>query len=492
MLLLDVPLVADQYCPGLTVLGDHRRLVEVEGCVDPSAEVSTDFSDAHGFLGHPPQSTQARGCTLVAVKADTARKYRAYPTCDQATRLTEWGHTCRAIWNIALEQREWLYDQRKITFSSFDQNVELTDLRRAEEWVADLPAQAGQQVLRHLDQAYKNFWNPCHPAGFPTRHKRSARLAISLPGQAIAVRRLNKRWGAVRVPKLGEIRFRWTRALGGLVRNVTIIRDGLGWHIAFGIAAGRQLRIGHDLPGTPVGLDRGVACAVADSDGGLHNATFLSEDERTCKVIMERRRCRQEAARKRAGARISNRAARIHSKLAKIGARTARRRADFAQQLAHRVADAHDLIAIEDLRIANMTRSAKGTIKQPGRNVAQKTGLNRAILDKGWYGFELALCNQARRTGSVVVKVSPMRTSQRCASCGHVASSNRESQAVFRCVSCGHAAHADVNAAINIRNLAVATAGRAGLGRISHPPQDAASTTKGAGMSASGDLRLEG
>lgn len=411
------------------------------------------------------------------MQANTGRRYRAYPTDRQAVGLTDWGHTCRALWNVALEQREWLYTQRHVTFNSVEQSAELTVFGAEFEWVRDLPAQAGQQVLRHLDQAYRNFWNPTHPAGHPTRHKRNARLSIPLPGQAVQVRRLNKRWGAVRLPKIGEVRFRWSRALGGIVRNATVSRDGLGWHIAFGIAFGRQTS-GHDRPGTLVGLDRGVVVAVADSDGGLHNATFLTEKERAQQRRLEQRRSRQERTRKRAGAKTSNRAKRVHVRLARITSRTARRRGEFAQQLAHRIADRYETVAVEDLRIANMTRSAKGTLAEPGRNVAQKAGLNRVILDKGWYKFDLALHNQARRTGSTVVRVPAAYTSQRCAACGHVAQENRESQAIFLCVACGHIAHADVNAATNI-----ATAGRAGLGRISasvthrvprQPPEEAA------------------
>lgn len=413
------------------------------------------------------------------MNADTARRYRLYPTREQAKRLTGWGHTCRALWNVALEQRQWLYAQRRVTMWSTTQCAELTALRAELDWVADLPAQAGQQVLRHLDQAYRNWWNPNHPASAPTRRRRSARLTVSLPGRSVSVRRLNRRWGVVRVSKLGELRFRWSRALGGVTRSATISRDGLGWHVAFGIASGRAAS-SHPHPNRAVGLDRGVAVAVADSEGGLHARTFQSDGEIIRKLSLERRASRQELRRRRASMSTSSRMRRVRVHLARIEARTAGRRGDFAHQLAHQLAGTYGLIGIEDLQIANMTRSARGTLDEPGRNVRQKAGLNRAILDKGWGGFHAALVNQARKTGTRIVAVPAAFTSQRCAACGHVAPGNRESQAVFRRVVCGHIAHADVNAAINIRDLAVVTAGRAGIGRISHPDQDAASTTRGA------------
>lgn len=424
------------------------------------------------------------------MKANTARRYRLYLTADQVERLTGWGHTCRALWNVALEQRKWLYSQRRITTWSSTQCAELTELRAELDWVADLPAQAGQQVLRHLDQAYRNWWNPNHPAQAPTHRRRGSPLTVSFPGQKVSVRRLNRRWGAVCVPKLGELQFRWSRSLSGTVRSATISRDGLGWHVAFGIASGIVTPV-HPHPERTVGLDRGVVVAVADSEGGLHTRTFRSDGESARKLALERRASRQDLRRRRTATPTSDRARQTRMSLARIETRISCRRNDFAHQLTHQIAETYGLIGIEDLRIASMTRSAHGTVENPGRNVSAKAGLNRSILDKGWGGFRTALENQARKTGSRVVAVPAAFTSQRCAACGHVASGNRESQAVFRCLTCGHIAHADVNAAINIRDLAVTTAGRAGLGRISHPNRAAASTTGRRDMNAPWNLPFE-
>ena len=107
-------------------------------------------------------------------------------------------------------------------------------------------------------------------------------------------------------------------------------------------------------------------------------------------------------------------------------------------------------MAIEDLRVTAMTRSARGSIAAPGRHVAAKSGLNRQILGRRWSLFARRLCEKATLAEVVVVKVDPVNTSRRCRACGHVAAENRKSQAVFGCVACGHVAHADVNAALNI------------------------------------------
>ena len=133
-----------------------------------------------------------------------------------------------------------------------------------------------------------------------------------------------------------------------------------------------------------------------------------------------------------------------------------RQRLGFAHKTARKLARDHDLIAHEALRIANMTRSAAGTLEAPGTNVAAKAGLNRSILDAGWGVFLNVLRAKAESAGRVIVEVDARHTSPRCAPCGHTAAENRVSQASFRCQACGHAAHADQNAAENIRRAGLA------------------------------------
>src|SRR5262249_47007185 len=156
------------------------------------------------------------------------RRYRLYPAADQAERLIGWGHTCRALWNVALEQRRFVWEQRRHAMRAAEQSAHLTQARADLDWVAELPAQCGQQILRRMDEAYDKWWNRAHPAGAPRRKKRGARLSVLFPGQAVGVMRLSHNWGAVGLPKLGWVRFRWSRALGGVLRNATVTVDGTG------------------------------------------------------------------------------------------------------------------------------------------------------------------------------------------------------------------------------------------------------------------------
>ncbi|MFI5895666.1 RNA-guided endonuclease InsQ/TnpB family protein [Actinoplanes sp. NPDC051513] len=136
------------------------------------------------------------------------------------------------------------------------------------------------------------------------------------------------------------------------------------------------------------------------------------------------------------------------------------RRKDFAAQTAHKLATKHGLVVVEDLRTKNMTRSAKGSASAPGKNVLQKAGLNRAILDKGWGRLLLALEQAARYHGATIVKVNPAYTSQRCSRCSLIDANSRKSQAEFACTGCGYRDNADVNAAKNILAAGLAVTGR--------------------------------
>jgi putative transposase len=179
------------------------------------------------------------------------------------------------------------------------------------------------------------------------------------------------------------------------------------------------------------------------------------------------RRLQRKLARARKG---SHRRKRAKAAIAKLRAREVDRRKDWAEKTSTDLARRFDIIRIENLRITSMTRSARGSIEEPGRNVRQKAGLNRGILASGWGLLARRLEDKAPGR---VEKIPPAFTSQRCSECGHVAADSRESQALFCCTACGYTGNADVNAAKNIAaGHAVTARGRSPLGgRMSREPQ---------------------
>jgi putative transposase len=186
-------------------------------------------------------------------------------------------------------------------------------------------------------------------------------------------------------------------------------------------------------------VDRGIAVSAALSTGQMLRCPRLKPAHNRRLKLLERRLTRAR--------RGSSRRAQVRSAIARLRVREADCRKDWAEKLSTDLARRFDVICVEDLQVQRMTRSAKGTVAVPGRNVRAKAGLNREILASGW-GILVKRLEQ--KAPGRVVKINPAYTSQRCSACGHVACENRKSQAVFACTACGYTGNADVNAARKI------------------------------------------
>lgn len=380
----------------------------------------------------------------------TGRRYRIEFTPAQAEFAERIAGACRSVWNTALEQRR-TYRQRGAWINYHEQARQLADAKNEFEWLGEVPGHCLQQTLMDLDKACKTHGT------WKVRWKSKVKNPPSFrfpEGGKIAVERLNRRWARAKLPKLGWVRFRITRPLGGTIRNATLTREGKYWFVGFLVDDGVAAPETHSSPGTGVGIDRGVVKVVTRSDGLFHHKVFATGREVAHAAKLQRRL----AETKKGGKRRKKAAARVAGVLRKVR----RRREDFANKTAHTLATGFELIVFEALKTKNMTAGVapKPDPGQPGgylpNGAAAKSGLNKSILDKGWHRIELAIRSRARYTGTHVITVNPAYTSQMCNVCKVVDRKSRESQAVFRCTSCGHTEHADVNAAKNIL-----TAGRA-------------------------------
>jgi putative transposase len=384
-------------------------------------------------------------------------RYRLKPTLAQETILRRHCAHARFVWNLATEQQSWWRPGRASAPGYSAQAAQLTEARAEFGWLADGSQMVQQQALRDFAQALTNFFAGTHgrPSWRKAGQNEGFRIVALKPGH---VRRLSRHVGEAWVPKAGWVRFRWSRAVP-TARSYRVTCDRSGrWHIAFAA-------IPEPVPGPGtgeiVGIDRGVAVSAALSTGELLHCPNLRHNER-----VRLRQLQRKLARSR---RYSNRR-RVKAAIAKLRAREADRRKDWAEKISTDLARRFDVIRIEDLRITNMTGSARGTLIEPGRRVRQKSSLNRGILASGWGMLARRLDDKAPGR---VQRVSPAFTSQRCSACGTVDGRSRESQADFRCRSCGYACNADVNAARNIAaGHAVTARGRSPLGeRMNREPQ---------------------
>ncbi|MGH3859080.1 RNA-guided endonuclease InsQ/TnpB family protein [Actinokineospora sp.] len=364
-------------------------------------------------------------------------RFRLQPTPAQEWVLLEHCAHARFVWNLAVEQYAHWQPGRKAAPGYAEQCRQLTEARAENAWLAVGSVTVQQQALKDYAQAMANFFGRTHRR--PTWRRRGRgegfRIVAVKPGD---VRRVSRKVGEVKVPKVGWVRFRWSRAVSDGVKSYRVTRDRVGrWHVAFALVPEPIAAPG---TGDMVGVDRGVVVSAALSTGELLNAPTLRGTEKARLLRLQRKLARAQ--------RGSNRRGKVKTVIAKLKARETDRRKDWVEKISTRLARAFDVIAVEDLKIINMTRSAKGTREAPGRGVRQKAGLNRGILANGW---GLLVTRLEHKAPGRVVKVDPRFTSQRCSACGVVDREARESQAAFRCRSCGFACNADVNAAVNIR-----------------------------------------
>ena len=389
-------------------------------------------------------------------------RYRLLPTpAQQAVLRDHCGHA-RYVWNLAVEQHGHWHPGRGNAPGYLEQCRQLTQARAEYSWLAVGSQTVQQQALRDFGQAMAAFFDPGHPAGRPSWRKagRDEGFRIVGRGRQWDVRRVSCHIGQVRVPKAGWVRFRWSRAVPPGAKSYRVTMDRAGrWHVAFAVIPDPVPAPGN---GQAVGIDRGVVVSAALSTGELLSCPALTGQERIRLRRLQRRLAR--------AARGSNRRGRVRHAIARLRARETDRRKDWAEKASTDLARRFDLICVEDLKIGNMTRSARGTRGDPGRMVRQKAGLNRGILGSGW---GLLVRRLEEKAPGRVEKVKPHYTSQRCSACGQVDRDSRESQAVFWCTACGFAGNADVNAAINIAaGHAVTARGGDGVTRpVNREPQ---------------------
>ncbi len=361
-------------------------------------------------------------------------KYRLQTKLETRETFAQFAGACRFVWNkvVALNEGRYQAGVPRLTYGDAAGALRLWKQSEEYGFLSDAHSQVLQQCLKDLERAYINFFQG--RAKPPQFRKKFLDDTFRFP-QGFKVD-----GNRVYLPKIGWVSFWKSRGIEGTIKNVTVSRRGEHWFVSF------QVEIDVDEPSHPssaaVGIDMGIACFAARSDGERikplgafrrHEAKLAREQQKlSAKVKFSNNWIKQK-----------RKVNRVHQQIANL-------RHDFLHKESTKISKNHAVVVVEDLKVSNMSRSASGTMEAPGRNVAQKSGLNKAILDQGWGTFRTMLEYKQAWRGGTVIAVAPQYTSRKCAECGHVSSENRPSQAVFSCVACGHTDHADVNAARNV------------------------------------------
>ncbi|EJJ4342474.1 transposase [Salmonella enterica] len=370
-----------------------------------------------------------------------AYKFRLEPTPEQSQRLRQLCGCARFVWNSGLAETKRIPGSGEKLPSAFELNRMLTVWKKMPEhiFLQDAYTDNLQQKLKDLHAAWKRCFDKKLAAKAPVwKRKNEGRDSIRFVNFEKYCRLENRR---VKLPSgPGWIKFRQSQRVNGKIKNATISQSAGQWYISFQVEV--ETAEPNHTSTTIVGLDAGVTKLATLSDGTVYQPVNSFKASQRKLATLQRQLSRKVKFSSN-WQKQKRKVQRLHSHIANI-------RRDYLHKVTSEISKNHAMIVIEDLKVSNMSKSAKGTAEQHGRNVKAKSALNRSILEQGWYEMRRQLEYKQLWRGGQVLAVPPAYTSQRCACCGHTAKENRLSQSKFVCQACGYTANADVNGARNI------------------------------------------
>ena len=375
-------------------------------------------------------------------------QYRLLPcTVAKAKALSRLAGACRWVWNEMLDQQNQIHELHRMYGvegnqypSFFTLGKAFTQLRKTTPWLQELPYGIVRYTLKYQADAWKAFFKK--QGGHPMFKGRHGDDGFTIPED---IRIYHDR---IWIRKLGWYVLR--RRGGnpypeGTPKLARIQRINGKWYctVAYEVAIPEQ-----EDNGLTIGVDRNVG-QVATSTGHIIPMPDVSRLE------SRKRRYQRMMARRQKG---SNRRNKVKHLVSKTSRKMAQVRKDWNHQTSRILTNTASEVILEDLNTKGVTRSAKGTLENPGTHVKAKSGLNREILKTGWHQLESMLGYKAH----TLTRVPAHHTSQACHQCGLIDASNRKSQSKFKCSQCGHESNADINAALNIMALGTGASGRRG------------------------------
>ena len=422
------------------------------------------------------------------MKINKAYKFRLEPNAEQEVILNNLVGSARFVWNQILAVSFEMFVQDQFINATNLVN-KITDLKKRPEYAflaSHSNAVSLQQKIRDLASAWSKFFNAKEHARLKesSRKPKKPRYFKLSDGTEIQLRPLMPRFkrksdgydsirlvqfakycriegNRVKLPNgIGLVKFRKSQDVLGVIKNVTISKKSGHWYVSFGTE--RELNHTPTHPSkSEIGIDMGIKKLITTSTGEVipPQNSFKSNQNKLAKMQRKlAKKVKFSANWKKLNLRINK----LHSHIANI-------RHDYLHKVTTTLSKSHAMIVVEDLKVANISKSAKGSIEKKGKKVKAKSGLNKSILDQGWSMTVGMLEYKQAWNGGLLVKVNPKYTSQTCSQCGHVAKENRLTQARFECVECGYVANADLNAACNILavgHTVLSVEGGCGKGRL--------------------------
>lgn len=355
-----------------------------------------------------------------------AFKFELIPNGAQIRKMKQFCGCSRFVFNRALSYQNEKYQADNSFKFNYNKIANLLpEWKRELPWLKDCHSQVLQQSLKDLEKAFKNFFNK--KSHFPKFKRKGEKDSFRFPqGCKLEQNRIY-------LPKIGWVRYRNSQKVLGEVKNVTVSQKCGRWFVSI------QTEYEQEIPtpnGGEIGIDMGIVRFATLSNGQYFEPVNAFKTLRG-KLAKLQKQLKHKTKFSKNWQKLKAKISRLHHKISNI-------HKNHLHKISHQISQNHAIVYVEDLQVKNMSKSAKG------KNVKQKSGLNRSILDQSWFEFRRQLEYKLAWNGGFLFAVPPQNTSRCCPNCGHTAKDNRQTQAKFECVECGYQNNADLVGAINV------------------------------------------
>lgn len=367
-----------------------------------------------------------------------AFKFELMPNGAQVHKMKQFCGCSRFVFNRALNYQNEQYQKDNSFKFSYRKIADLLpEWKRELVWLKDCHSQVLQQSLKDLEASFKNFF--AKRSDFPKFKRKGEKDSFRFP-QGCKLEQQNNR---IYLPKIGWVRYRNSRNVSGCLKNVTISQKCGKWYVSI------QTEFEQETPqpkGGEIGIDMGIVRFATLSNGEYFEPINAFKNLKG-KLAKLQKQFKHKTKFSKNWQKLKAKIAKLHHKISNI-------RKNHLHQISNKISKNHAIVYVEDLKVANMSKSASraGNVEQHGhrKNVKQKSGLNRAILDQSWAEFRRQMAYKLSWNGGFLFAVPPQNTSRCCPNCNHTAKENRATQANFNCVQCGFSENADLVGAINV------------------------------------------
>ena len=325
-----------------------------------------------------------------------AFKFELIPNGAQVRKMKQFCGCSRFVFNRALAyQNEQYQKDNSFKFSYAKIANLLPEWKRELVWLKDCHSQVLQQSLKDLEASFKNFF--AKRSDFPKFKRKGEKDSFRFP-QGCKLEQQNNR---IYLPKIGWVRYRNSRAISGSLKNVTVSQKCGKWYVSI------QTEFETETPkpnGGEIGIDMGIVRFATLSNGEYFEPINAFKNLKG-KLAKLQKRFKNKTKFSKNWQKLKAKIAKLHHKISNI-------RKNYLHQISSQISKNHAIVYVEDLQVANMSKSAKGNAEQHGKNVKQKSGLNRAILDQSWAEFRRQLAHKLAWNGGFLFAVPPQNTSR--------------------------------------------------------------------------------